>query len=351
MRSLTLLVALAAPLLGASLSAQQQYETLLRESFDYPAGSLEGQNGGSGFSDVWWSGGATGPHAEVVVPGFDAIGGMVQTLVENEGSYRPMDMSGKDPITEYGLYGKDNTTIWVAFDCQRMPGGDDQYGGLSFSWKWVGEQLLIGSPYPRIEWGMDRPWAAPIVWIPNTSCDFQAHLVVKIDFLPGDENLKMWVNPPSDHPDPLVTIPDLDVWYPDFRFNELMIQSGQGLNTGFLVDNVTVTTPVFRPIYTATNVLAGALGVFSVTNATPGDEVRIGYSLTGAGPTTTVFGDVAMSLPISTLVSLTADAAGNATTSIPIPIAAQGRTIWTQAVDISGPGTGILSNPLVVTVQ
>lgn len=97
------------------------------------------------------------------------------------------------------------------------------------------------------------------------------------------------------------------------------------------------------PNYTITNLVAGQTAVFAVSNATPGGSVRIGYSLTGAGPTLTPFGSVDMSAPISTLAFLTADAAGNASFSPTVPGGAAGLTLYTQGLDVA---SGTLTNSL-----
>jgi len=99
--------------------------------------------------------------------------------------------------------------------------------------------------------------------------------------------------------------------------------------------------------YSILNLAAGQSATFSVSGATAGGSVILGYSLTGAGPTTTQFGVVDMSLPIIQLTSMVADGAGNASASIPVPSNASGVTLYTQGVDIS---TGALTNSLVEVV-
>ena len=87
---------------------------------------------------------------------------------------------------------------------------------------------------------------------------------------------------------------------------------------------------------------AGGSVTLRARGATPGGIVRIGYSLTGGGPTNTSFGVVELSAPILIFASLTADAAGVAQTSAPVPPSATGLTVWTQALDLT---SGSLSNP------
>ena len=95
--------------------------------------------------------------------------------------------------------------------------------------------------------------------------------------------------------------------------------------------------------YSITNLVTGQTANFAVSGATAGGTVILGYSLTGAGPTTTAFGVVDMSLPINTLATMTADSAGNATFSPVVPGGAAGATLYTQGVDL---GSGNLTNSL-----
>ncbi len=100
--------------------------------------------------------------------------------------------------------------------------------------------------------------------------------------------------------------------------------------------------------YTITNLVAGQTALFAVTGATPGGTVMLGYSLTGAGPTNTAFGVVDMSLPINTLATLTANGAGDASFSPPVPGNATGLTLYTQGLDLA---SGTLTNSLAPVVQ
>lgn len=99
-------------------------------------------------------------------------------------------------------------------------------------------------------------------------------------------------------------------------------------------------------VYAITPMVAGSSATFSVTGATPSSVCRLGYSLRGAGPINTAFGVVDMSLPISMLPVLNADASGNASLTLTIPNAASGRTIYTQGVNGS-----TLTNSLIETIQ
>ena len=244
----SLLVAASAALCAGAAQAQAgTYRTICEESFDLPAGTNLGQTGsGTGWEAAWYSG-PTDDNAVAIppTPGTtigDAVGNiafMTNTLNDG-GNYRRISGDGFDNITDdmFGaatgpLYGKDDTTIWVTFDVQRIPGGDDAYGGLSLfiflDPNGVGEYLFMGSPFLFDDWGLDTPTGPPgATTIGQGGINQPAHMVYRIDFLPGDERVQFWLNPATDKP---VGGADLDVMVPNFRFNELRIQSGTGGGT------------------------------------------------------------------------------------------------------------------------
>lgn len=101
------------------------------------------------------------------------------------------------------------------------------------------------------------------------------------------------------------------------------------------------------PVLSTSGLVGGATTTLSVAGATPAGAVLIGYSLTGAGPTSTPFGMVDMSMPINQLPTLTADAAGLASMSTGVPGQASGFTVYMQAADLT---TGTLTNSLAEVV-
>ena len=109
-----------------------------------------------------------------------------------------------------------------------------------------------------------------------------------------------------------------------------------------------VLVEVSGPLYIMSNLVAGQTAALSLSNATANGRVVFAYSLTGAGPTNTPYGPVAMSLPINQLPIATADATGYALTLANVPAGAAGITVYSQALDLSA---GVLSNALVETVQ
>ncbi|HBF22790.1 MAG TPA: hypothetical protein DDW23_03135 [Planctomycetes bacterium] len=323
-----------------------QHTILAEDSFDYAMGPLGDQDGGNGWASSWWSGTAL-DNAFVDSPGMDPVGNMATTQWEHGGSYRLIDLTDLGPILDNGVLGKDNTTIWFHCNMQRTPGGDDFYGGFSINYQWVGEQLRMGSPWGSDEWGVEIPFLTAPYFIPGTQCDTQAQLVTRIDFLPGDERVQMWVDPAEDYP---TTLAGLDVMMPDMRFNEIYIQSGSGNLTGFNFDNIRVSTPVFTPYYTLGNLTAASPADISVINVGPGNTVIAAYSLTGPGPTQSPFGPVDLSQPIKQLPAMVAGSTGEASMTANVPPGTSGISVWSQAVELHPGGGGTLSNSLFQTI-
>ncbi len=105
------------------------------------------------------------------------------------------------------------------------------------------------------------------------------------------------------------------------------------------------------PNYLITNAVAGQVATLRATQCEPGGSVYFLYSLVGSGPTPTVYGRLDLSLPIQQLNRVTVDAQGDATLAAPVPPAAAGRTISSQAIEFPLAGSHDISNPLVFTVQ
>ena len=110
--------------------------------------------------------------------------------------------------------------------------------------------------------------------------------------------------------------------------------------------SATITVYVNGPSYWISNFIAGHYAQFYISNAPPNSLITIGYSLAGAGPTNTPFGNVDMSPPIKSLVSLPADPSGAAWFTPLVPLGASGVTFYTQAKC-----GNMLSNSLALTVQ
>lgn len=212
-----------------------QYVTVAYETFDYTPGPLGGLSGGQGWDGAWWSG-TLMADALVTAPGFDGTGGKGTTAAADAGSYRKLDANGWGSQVFGSNFGTDGSTIWIRFMCRRALGGDDQYGGLSLNEQFVGEKLFLGCPWMTGEWGFADPGAASIT-VPGSSCDTMNTLVYRIDYQPGQERLRMWIDPADAYP---CTGAALDTMISDHLFNEIRLQSGGGLVTGYDFDGIQI---------------------------------------------------------------------------------------------------------------
>jgi len=230
-----LITALVVSTLTLSSQAQNQVSY---ETFDYPAGSsLHQASGGSGWGAPWWSD-WSGLGATVNVPGFDSTGGKMSCTAVWNGGYRQIDIASFPHLDAGGgLIGADGAVVWIAFSTVRPAGSNCEFGGVGLFIALGGEQMHLGSNWASFAWGVGGPGVGDTD-VPGTSCDVLARLVYRIDFLPGDERLRMWVDPASDTP---TSTPDIDRMVPDFTFNELGCRSGTNNYTfGYEFDNLAV---------------------------------------------------------------------------------------------------------------
>jgi hypothetical protein len=302
MKNTFCLAALA--LLGLASGAHAQtFRTIALESFDLPAGTLMGNQGsGTGWLAPWYSGGA-GNNLIVQAPGFDAIGNLGRTNVDDGGSYRRLDLVAFPQVTDgsFGaatgpLVGKDGSTIWISYETEPAPASEERYAGVScfifLDPNGVGEYLFLGTPYNNFTWGVDCPGCGGAT-VGTTSALLRTRLVYRLDFQPGPERVRLWTNPTSAHP---TTLPEMDTTVPDFRFNELRIQSGLGGGGvgpgGWLFDSVLVECQDCDPVQPLTgspstaSVSTGGIQTLDIDGgvANAGNPYLLVGSLSGTSP-------------------------------------------------------------------
>ena len=142
-------------------------------------------------------------------------------------------------------------------------------------------------------------------------------------------------------PDLMASVDQVEVWMNDPTAFGIWLVWDVGL------DNMEISVAPAGPSLAASGLAAGGTVTFTVTDATPGGNVLLGYSTTGAGPTVTPFGSVDLSAPIRSMPTLIADAAGVASMSATVPAGASGTTLYMQGVDM---GTSDLTNAIAETV-
>ncbi len=126
--------------------------------------------------------------------------------------------------------------------------------------------------------------------------------------------------------------------------NESMFPFGNF--SGLALDSLLVDDQDY-PIFTSIYLAGGNMSTLGLSNFTPNTDVLIGYSTTGAGPTSTPYGVVAMSPPIQLLGVAHTSILGTGDFSFALPARASGHTLYAQVYD---PASGKLSNPLAEVI-
>ncbi|MCP3918115.1 MAG: hypothetical protein GY711_21410 [bacterium] len=232
----TVLPVLAAfPTFLSSSCAFAQVQAIASEPFAYTwPGLVHDQSGGSGWASSWAATAAPN-HDDVVlfspaVPGPPPfpLGGSTFAGQAHEFGYaeRVPDPSGHSSVVENGRFGRDGGTIWVSLSSMRYMGTGlgHYFGGLSLM-NGTTEELLLGNPWGLPGWGLDdeASGGAPPVVVAGSDDAQAARLVLRIDYLPGPERARLWLNPAVPHPN---CDPDLDVLLHDHRFGHIRIWSG-----------------------------------------------------------------------------------------------------------------------------
>jgi Zn-dependent metalloprotease len=178
---------------------------LAYEPFDYAAGrSLIGQDGGRGFSGPWELAGFNVDPASLdaftiaatqpVVGSLNRTGGSVQAGTQRSaaGLVRPFAR----PL------GADGTTVYLSVvlsgDPQASNAERAQFFGLTLNGSQEGD-LFIGKPFEPFVvsdyYGIQRRGSFGRTGIPATATTTTALLVLRCDFLPGDDRFVLYLNP------------------------------------------------------------------------------------------------------------------------------------------------------------
>ncbi|MEZ6194007.1 MAG: PEP-CTERM sorting domain-containing protein [Phycisphaerales bacterium] len=152
------------------------------ESFDYAEGSLNGLNGGSGWSGAWGSSAYT-----VTSPGLTYLGiaeaGNKATSGSNSGTlFRGVGET----------FGTEGTSWYVSFIAQKLVANDvTRFFGVAL-YSSAGEQLLIGQSSGSPNWNIAKGATASSSTV---SSQTEALLVARIDSKAGNDDVTLWVNP------------------------------------------------------------------------------------------------------------------------------------------------------------
>ena len=207
--------------------------SIATEQFIYSAGGIAGQNGGSGFTSAWRGGGSVGLVGQTY-SGLATDGGGFVSSGNNSGNFRDLGTS----------YGADGTTIFVSLLMSAQPGfgtENPDYAGFSLfdgADGGSGERFFLGQTFRQGVYGFvrtgnsDNLSGAPV----STASTF---LVAEINFLPGADNVSLYINPTPGLVAPDGTPTTASVI--SFNFDRIRIQTG--FNTAaFKFDEIRIGT-------------------------------------------------------------------------------------------------------------
>jgi len=248
-------------------------QLIASESFDYLAGqSLRGRDGGTGWKGAWFgpanADGITIGGTGLIFPGLAVDGGKCQQDGKDTRLFRHIDASRREiaalveDVPTGKTFGKDGSTIWIAFLIANTSFPKHAHGGLHLM-----DDIVLGANYKKTQrvqlgrqnqgehWKLvrtDQGGPAAGTWEGTVTSDTTVRMLIyRFDFRPGPEEGWMWVDPaPNREPDPL----NADLHAPkiaDFRFNAVNIGSGGGATFDF--DELRIGTAFSHVAPAATN--------------------------------------------------------------------------------------------------
>jgi hypothetical protein len=154
------------------------------EPFDYATGGqgVSFQNGGVGFSGAWGSSFHDVTSPGLTYPGLSTVGNKAQSDPASGTNFRG--------IAE--TFGTEGTSWYFSFIGQKLIADDNtRFFGVAL-YNSSGEALLVGQSSGSPNWNIAK---GPSVAASTVSSQDQALLLVRVDSLPGDDNITLWVNP------------------------------------------------------------------------------------------------------------------------------------------------------------
>ncbi len=236
--------------------AAAQVTPVATDTFEYPIpGLFHNMPGGTGWSNNWFvNGGANDDLVmfdNTILPSFplsDGVGGHAGQAIPFGAAFRQFDLAAHPELVDpaVNMFGADGNTMWVSFSLQNFQGlPQEHYGGLSL-WKAGGatpEALFLGSPWNSMGWGLDDEGGNGALEevVAGTDDTVAARLVYRIDFMPGDERIRMYIDPAVPYP---TGTADLDTTIVDLRFDEIRISSGGNNGDLYFFDNIEIAKGV-----------------------------------------------------------------------------------------------------------
>jgi hypothetical protein len=226
------------------------------EGFSYLAGSsLSSQNGGSGWAGAWGSAGgldATIAASSLTFSNLVVSGGALSTA----GNQPP----GQGSSVAYWVrnlgttLGADNTTAYLSF-LFRPDAGFGFYGGLGFG------NLFVGLSGNQSFFGLEGPGGDINLSSVSAVAGKTVLIVVRFDFLPGNDRVLLYINPTPGQPEPAV---------PNVLKTDLDVGSVTSLAInnygGFTTDEIRIGSS-FDAVTPPQSVAVPALSTFGLTLA------------------------------------------------------------------------------------
>lgn len=231
-------------------------ELLAEECFDYPANSpVAGCKGGRGWDGAWFASPRNGRDNQIVGPSMTFAdlanhGNRMRQIGSDVRSFRRLDTRRKEVASwvvegEHGLaYGKDGTTIWIAFLLAMTSHPKSAYGGVHlcdglgdlkadpFGDKQKHQRISLGRSNTSKGWYLGRvtngaPGAGK--WDSGLAMDERPHfLVYRFDFKPGADEAWLFIDPKPGREPEARTAAVHATGISAFRFNTLSVGAGAG---------------------------------------------------------------------------------------------------------------------------
>lgn len=199
---------------------------LVSESFDYPAGSIQGKSGGTGFIGNWQVGGSYSvTPGSLAIPGYTGVGNSLQF----SSNYYTSQSVSRNLTTTYGA---SNSDLWASFminvsNLNAYAGVNFTPAGQAFGGLFVG---ILGGPDgmgpPSSTWGMDTAGGSGTTYsnIPVVYGKTNLLVIHMTTTAVGMDRLDLYVNPPETLP----SKPNLSKIMYDWSFNSIAIGTDNG---------------------------------------------------------------------------------------------------------------------------
>jgi hypothetical protein len=252
--------------LAALASAPASAAPILSESFTYPAGSVTGLTGGTGFSGAYTRDGT------ISVPGLNytglATGGNKFTTASNNvGAFRTIPTINTDTAAP----------LYVAF-LASTNGSTPNYGGISF-YDGNTEELFLGKPSNTLNYGFDVSGATGGVATNGPAASTTPDLLVyRLTFTPAGETIDFFANPTPGSV--LPAIPTATFLIPEAtfagdQFTQIRLQSGdQQINFDEFRTGATFADVAPVPEPSAVAALVTVAGAAVIRRRRRGQDVR-----------------------------------------------------------------------------